>query len=90
MRMIGAMQETERIAEGIFVQKRRRHLNNSDVAAILGITRQSLSRRLNGRTKWKHEELHKLADAWGITVQQIEVGFGGSNENHKTVTDPLA
>ena len=75
------MQETERIAEGILIQKTRRHLTYTEVAAILGIRRQSLARRLNGATPWKHQELHKLAAAWGITVQQIEAGFGDSEES---------
>lgn len=70
------MQETERIAETILIQKKRRRLTYSDVAAILGVTRQSLARRLNGETRWKHDELHTLADAWDITVQQLEAGFG--------------
>lgn len=75
------MPEAERIAEGILVQKMRRRLTSKDVAAILGITRQSLQRRLKGDTRWKHDELHKLADAWGITIQELEAGFG---DNHKT------
>lgn len=84
--MIGDMPESERIAEGILIQKRRRHLNYTDVAAILGITRQSLARRLNGETRWKHDELHKLADAWDITVQQLEVGFGENGAD--AIRDP--
>lgn len=81
--MIDAMAETQRIAEGILVQKTRRHLTYHDIAAILGITRQALARRLNGETPWKHQELHDLAKTWGTTVQQLEAGFGdddgGSN-----------
>jgi len=88
--MLGAMRETERIAEGILIQKRRRHLTNADVAAILGITRQSLGRRLSGDTRWKHDELHKLASAWGITVAQLEAGFGDENfQNHTSDTADL-
>lgn len=79
--MIGAMQETERIAEGILIHKTRNHLSYTQVADILGIKRQSLARRMKGDTKWKHEELHKLADAWGITIQQLETGFGENNTN---------
>jgi len=73
-------QETERIAEGILVQKTRRRLTYAQIADILGIRRQSLARRLNGETPWKHQELHKLAAAWGITVQQLEAGFGNDEK----------
>lgn len=82
MHMLMAMPEADRIAEGILVQKTRRRLTYQQIADILGMSRQALSNRLNGDTLWKYHELHKLADAWGITIQQLEQGFGdngGSN-----------
>jgi O-succinylbenzoate synthase len=78
--------EAERIKEGILVQKTRNDQTYAQIATVAGFSTETLRRRLNGDQPWKHEELHKLAAAWGVTIQQLEAGFG---DNHTSVsTDP--
>lgn len=69
------MDRTERIAEGIRLQKTIHRLTWKQVASILGMSRQAFDRRLKGHPRWKYEELEKLASEWNTTIEHLAQGF---------------
>lgn len=46
----------------------RAHLTQSDLAGILGLSRMSVSRRMNGKVRFSTDELTSLATAFGVPV----------------------
>ena len=53
-----------RVAETPFTQ--------DALAAAIGLSRSSLSKRLNGHTHWSASELYRLADALGCSVLDFD------------------
>ena len=69
----------------------RRQLKQEEVAAIIGIKRQAMARRLRdaadpNRTPWRRSELKKLAGAWGISLYEL-TGYDESVEDSASVRD---
>lgn len=52
----------------------RRGLTQADVANRLGVTQQSVSARLCGRTRITTDELFAIADLLGVTVGTLTAG----------------
>lgn len=46
-----------------------------DVAAMLDITEQTLSAKVNGETDFKHSEIKILIDRYGLTPEQVDEIF---------------
>lgn len=46
-----------------------------DVAALLEITEQTLSAKVNGETDFKHSEIKTLIDHYGLTPEQVDEIF---------------
>lgn len=59
---------TERIATAVRVEAARRNLNQTDVGKILGLSRFTMSRRMNGRQAFTVGELAHLAEEWRIPM----------------------
>ncbi|MGW3491936.1 helix-turn-helix domain-containing protein [Streptomyces sp. NPDC001054] len=47
----------------------------NDVAAVVGITRGSLSQRLLGNSSWKLNDLPAVAALFGLTVTELLSGY---------------
>lgn len=52
-------------------EMRSRSLNQADLAKLLDLHPRVVSDRLAGRSKWTVVELKTLADAWGLTVDDL-------------------
>lgn len=50
---------------GVAAEKRK---DQTDIATILGISRQAVNQRLNGRVPFPAHELQRLADAFDVPV----------------------
>lgn len=63
---------------GAFKQQERDHgMSSSDTAELLGVARETVSRKLNGYkgAKFGQDEIAALKDAWGLTPAQVDVIF---------------
>lgn len=52
----------------------RRELRQADVAQIIGISQNNVSKRLHGSIDWKLGELLKLSQVWGISLATLLAG----------------
>ena len=59
------------IAGNVRAEMARRRLTQTDVALLLGMSQNAVSRRLSGRTPWRLTDLRALADALGTTVSAL-------------------
>lgn len=64
-------QPTKRVAEAIRAQMSAQNITQHDVAAALGISQQSVSRRLSGLTGWSVDELVAVADLLGTSPTDL-------------------
>ena len=46
-------------------------LTRAQVGAFLGVAGSNISQRLRGRITWPAEDLYKLAEAFGVTVDDL-------------------
>lgn len=65
------MERHQIIAEKVQKRTARPSVNLTGLAHVLGISRQSLTRRLNGEVAWHYDELERLAQAFNMTVDQL-------------------
>lgn len=49
----------------------RRGITQAQLAEALGISQQSVSMRLTGRTSWNVDDLEPVADLLGVSVSQL-------------------
>lgn len=60
-----------RVAELIRVEMARRQLRGTDLAAVLGISVQSVSYKLRALTWFSIEDLDAISRAWNIPVGEL-------------------
>ena len=48
---------------------------HADVADAVGITRGSMTLRLQGKSRWRLDDLPAAADAFGLTVCELISGY---------------
>lgn len=65
---------TERVAQNIRAELARRCLSQRDVAVALGITQQSVSRRMVGQSPFDVNELAKIAHLLGTDISDLTSG----------------
>ena len=63
------LQET--IAEEIRVLMARRRITQGDLAELLGVSRPTLSSRMNGRVPWTVDELEALANYFDMPITAL-------------------
>lgn len=64
----------ERVAAEVRAALARQGKPSKYVGEVLGLTRSSVSRRLSGEIPFDVDELHKLADALGVSVATFLAG----------------
>lgn len=62
---------TQRVAATVRAELARRRIQQTEVAARLGIVQASVSRRLTGDTPWDINELAEVADLIGVRVADL-------------------
>lgn len=72
------MRYRKQLRANIKAEMSRRDLLQGDVASILGIAQNGVSKRLVGDVDWKFGELLKLASHWDISVSVL---IAGTDEN---------
>lgn len=65
------MSVTDRVASNIRAEMARRRVSQREVAERLGVSQQSLSYRLTGRTPFDVGELAAIADVLGVTAASL-------------------
>jgi transcriptional regulator with XRE-family HTH domain len=63
--------DRKKIGERIYLERRRKELNQKKMAEILGITRETLSSVENGKSDIKMDSLLKLCNEVGKTPNEI-------------------
>ena len=59
------------VAANIRAEMARTGKNQGDIAKVLGITRQAVSRRLLGFTPLDVDQLAKIADLLGVSMSEL-------------------
>ena len=59
------------VTANVRAEMARRKMNQTDVAAILGLSQVSVSARLRGTTEWRVSELRALAQHFGVSVSTL-------------------
>ena len=78
------MQRWERIAKRVDDETSPVYrFTKGEIVQRLRISRAALDRRLKGKVGWKYDELEKLAEMFGLTVDELV----GENHTHVSV-DP--
>lgn len=67
--MEATLNETIRL---LLTRTGKRH---ADVADAVGITRGSMTLRLQGKSRWRLDDLRPVADAFGLTVCELISGY---------------
>lgn len=62
---------TKRVGETVRAQMSAQNLTQQDLAIALGVSQQSVSRRLSGLTEWGIDELVAVADLLGTTPTEL-------------------
>lgn len=61
----------QRVADNIRAEVARRRISQTVLAEKVGIRQQALSRRLNGSTPFRIDELARIADALDIPLTEL-------------------
>ena len=69
-----ALPSPEVIASSIDALLDIRGGKQTDLAAAVGMKQPALSKRLGGQVAWKHDELHRLAGAFGVPITMLYEG----------------
>lgn len=59
------------VTANVRAEMARRNKTQTDVADLLGISQNGVSRRLRGETAWRVHELRALADDFGVPVSSL-------------------
>ena len=62
---------SQRIGESIRIELARRRLSQRNLIGILGLRQGSISARIRGEVEFRIGELEKLADYFGVTLEQL-------------------
>ncbi|WP_101594665.1 helix-turn-helix domain-containing protein [Brevibacterium linens] len=65
------MRYSKQVRFNVMAEMGRRELRQLDVAEILEISQNNISKRLHGAVDWKLGELLKLAKAWDIPLATL-------------------
>lgn len=65
------MTPTKRVAERVKAIMSDRGVTQNDLAAALGVSQQSVSRRVNGLQPWSIDELAIVSDRLGVTLTDL-------------------
>lgn len=63
--------DAQRVADTVRAEVARRRLSQVKLAEQVGIRQQALSRRLNGTTPFRIDELARIADALNIPLADL-------------------
>ena len=66
---------SEFVTENIRAEMARRRVTQKDLANILGIAQSRISARMSGKYSWQLDELIPVADALGISVETLILGY---------------
>jgi hypothetical protein len=69
------MQLEEQLNDTLRLLLTRTRQRHADLADVVGITRGSLSLRLQGRSRWPLNDLPALAGHFGLTVCELLSGY---------------
>ena len=61
----------QRVADNVRAEVARRKVSQTSLAQLVGIRQQALSRRLNGNTPFRIDELFAIAEALDTTVSEL-------------------
>lgn len=59
------------VADNIRAELARRRVSQAELAVLLGLTRQSISRRLNGEVPFRDGEVNRIADHLSVDVATL-------------------
>ncbi|WP_315913609.1 helix-turn-helix transcriptional regulator [Arthrobacter sp. lap29] len=62
---------TQRVAEAVRAEAARRRVPQRSIAAALGTSQQSVSRRMSGETPFDVDEIHNLAESFGVSFASL-------------------
>lgn len=62
---------TERVTRNLRAEMSRAGINQTAVAAHLGLSQQAISRRMSGRTSFTVDELAHVAELLGVSVSVL-------------------
>ena len=62
---------SEIVSEEVRAWMARRGIRQAQLAEALGISQQSVSMRLTGRTSWNVDDLEPVAQLLGVSVSQL-------------------
>lgn len=62
---------TQRVAEAVRAEAARRRVPQRSIAEALGTSQQSVSRRMSGETPFDVEEIHSLAESFGVSFASL-------------------
>ncbi|WP_101574880.1 helix-turn-helix domain-containing protein [Brevibacterium sp. 239c] len=65
------MRYSKQVRANVMAEMGRRELRQMDVAEILKISQNNVSRRLHGAVDWKLGELLRLAQVWEIPLATL-------------------
>lgn len=62
---------TQRVAEAVRAEAARKRVPQRSIAEALGTSQQSVSRRMSGETPFDVEEIHNLAESFGVSFASL-------------------
>lgn len=62
---------TDSVSANVRAEMARRGLNQTDVAAILGVSQVQVSARLRGKVAWRVDDLRTLAAHFGLPTSAL-------------------
>jgi transcriptional regulator with XRE-family HTH domain len=65
----------ETVAANVRAEMARRRVTQADLAELLNVSQQAISRRVSGRTAFGLDDLAKLADHFGVPLVAL-IGTG--------------
>lgn len=70
---------SEFVTENIRAEMARRRVTQKELSEALGIAQTQISKRLNGRSEWRVNDLSPIAEALGVSIDVLI--YGGGYEN---------
>lgn len=78
------------ISENVVVLMHRMGINNSELAAAIGINRMPLGHRITGRTEWRAEEIERVAQYLRVTPTELMNTIPPYKEWERRTSQPRA
>ncbi len=75
----------EGLAQRMAIARKRAGLTQAQVADIVGLYRPAISEIESGRRKVSAEELHKFADAYGVSLDWLLEGSKDDDPRHARI-----